>query len=180
MWSLSRRSHHLGGLAIRPDEASEIPAKACDQAKKNWLWKVTKTFIQHEYWYEYWYRTLSLFELEKYDTFQSLCYAWFASFLGRSRQTNSSDDMGEWSLVWRSVCHYLAVCHFVHAVGPWRALTDRDKQLKTVGLEILWEVATVRGPVFTNANSSHTMCSVNLTCAYVSHNFIELMYHHFT
>ena len=38
MWSSSRRSHDIGGLASRPDEASEMPVKACDQAKKNWLW----------------------------------------------------------------------------------------------------------------------------------------------
>ena len=33
MWSSSRRSHDLGGLVRRPDEVSEVPAKAFHQAK---------------------------------------------------------------------------------------------------------------------------------------------------
>ena len=34
MWSSSRRSHDLGGLASMPEEACDMHAKACQQAKK--------------------------------------------------------------------------------------------------------------------------------------------------
>ena len=46
IWSSSRRSHDLIGLATRPDEAGEMPAKARHQAKYR-LRKVTKILMSN-------------------------------------------------------------------------------------------------------------------------------------